>query len=360
MTRAPSALTALAAILLSACAPVGEVGSPGLPPFQPGEPWLDTEGNRIEAHAGGILREGDTYYWYGEDHRLGSGNRTGISVYSSRNLVEWRNEGVAMPKDSFPEMFRDRGVAERPKVLRNPRTGKYVMWIHLDANRYQEASAGVAVSESPTGPFRMVRIFRPIAFDYGYSPEEATLRERERGNSYRDMSLFQDDDGTAYAIYSSESNRSLYAVRLNDDYTDIQRPAVQGETWERIIPSGRREAPAPFKYRDRYYLITSGLTGWDPNPAQYHVADRVLGPWTTLGNPAVGPDSAVTFRSQSTFVLPVPQACERCFIFMADRWSPGSLENSTYIWLPFVIANDGSIRIEWRDRWDMSAFDELR
>ena len=51
-----------------------------------------------------------------------------------------------------------------------------------------------------------------------------------------------------------------------------------------------------------------------------HVADRMLGPWTALGNPAVGPDSATTFRSQSAFVLPVPETCVRCFVFMADRW----------------------------------------
>lgn len=329
-------------------------------PFAPGEPWLDTDGQPIEAHAGGILRVGDVYYWYGENHRLGSGNKTGISAYSSRDLSEWRNEGVVLPKDSLPEQFRDRGVAERPKVIYNRRTRQYVMWMHLDANRYQEASAGVAVSASPTGPFRLVRIFRPIHFDYGYSREEATLKERERGNSYRDMSLFQDDDGTAYAIYSSESNATLYAVRLDADYTDIVRPAVQGETWERIIPNGRREAPAPFKFRGKYYLITSGLTGWDPNPARYHVAERVLGPWRTLGNPAVGPDSATTFRSQSTFVLPVPRACDRCFVFMADRWSPGSLEKSTYVWLPFVVRDDGTISIEWRDRWDLRVFDELR
>jgi len=321
--------------------------------FVPGTEWLDTDGVRIQAHGGGMLRVGRTWYWDGENHKLGGGNKTGISAYASTDLHRWRSVGVVLPKDSLPPQFRDGGVAERPKVIYNRRTRQYVMWMHLDANRYQEASAGVAVSASPDGPFRVVRIFRPVGYDYGYSPEEATLRERERGNSYRDMALFVDDDGTAYTIYSSESNASMYAVRLSDDYTDIARPAVQGQTWERILPKQRREGPAPFKAGGKYYLITSGLTGWAPNPARVHVADRVLGPWTSLGNPAVGPDSATTFRSQSSFVLPLPDVCARCFVFMGDRWEPRALGTSSYIWLPFVVRGDGTLPIAWRDRWTL-------
>jgi hypothetical protein len=350
---------AVAASLAPAACARGTHVAPLLPPSDPIVPaaeWLDTEGRRIEAHGGGILRVDRTFWWYGEDHHLGGGNRTGIAAYSSTDLRHWKREGIVLPKDSLPEPFRDRGVAERPKVIHNRRTGQYVMWMHLDANRYQEASAGVAVADAPGGPFRVVRIFRPVAYDYGYSREEATLRERERGNSFRDMALFRDDDGTAWVLYSSESNASLYAVRLADDYTDVARPAVKGVTWERILPDQRREAPAPFKVGARYYLITSGLTGWAPNPARVHAADRVLGPWTPLGNPAVGPDSATTFGSQSAFVLPVPEACARCFVFMADRWDGRALQQSTYVWLPFAVAADGSVRIAWRDRWDGRAF----
>ena len=346
---------------LAGCALGGRPGGPPSPdvPFVPGVPWLDTDGRPIEAHGGGILRVGDTYYWYGEDHHLGGGNKTGIAAYASSDLHAWRRVGVVLPKDSLPEPFRDRGVAERPKVIHDARRGRYVMWMHLDANRYQEASAGVAVADRPEGPFHVVRVFRPVAFDYGYSREEPTLHERERGNSFRDMALFVDDDGAGYVFYASESNATMYAVRLSDDYTDVARPLVKGETWERILPNARREAPAPFKVGAKYYLITSGLTGWAPNAALYHVADRVLGPWTTVGNPVAGPDSATTFGSQSAFVLSVPRACARCFVFMADRWEPRALERSTYLWLPFAVAPDGTIRIEDRARWTMRTFDAL-
>lgn len=324
--------------------------------FIPGSPWLDTNGERIEAHGGGILTVGATYYWFGENHKLGGGNKTGISAYSSTDLLHWKNEGVVLPKDSLPVRFRDAGVAERPKVIYNRATKQYVMWMHLDANRYTDASAGVAVSASPTGPFRVVKIFRPIQYDYGYSAAEATEKERELGNTYRDMSLFLDDDARAYALYASESNKTLYAVRLNDEYTDIERPAVEGKTWARLFPGARREAPAPFKVGSQYYMITSAQSGWAPNPARYHVADNILGPWRTLGNPVVGPDSATTFMSQSTYVLPVPMACARCFIYMGDRWESRALQNSTYVWVPFVVQSDGTIRIEFRPKWNLTAF----
>jgi len=59
--------------------------------FEGGEPkvivhtdpmkWLDTKGNLIQAHGGGILKRGDTYYWYGEDKSLGGNNKVGISGY---------------------------------------------------------------------------------------------------------------------------------------------------------------------------------------------------------------------------------------------------------------------------------------
>jgi len=334
------------------------LAAPG--PNTPGSIWRDTDGAAIQAHGGGMLKVGGVWYWYGENHRLGFGNKVGISAYSSRDLAHWTNEGVVLPKDSLPERFGDRGVAERPKVLYNALTRRYVMWMHLDANRYTDASAGVAVADAPTGPFHVVRIFRPITYDYGYAPDdEAKLHEAERGNTFRDMALFQDGDGTAWVLYASESNRTLYIVRLDDTYTDIQRPTVEGRTWARVLVDRRREAPAPFKVGDKYYLITSGQSGWAPNAARYHVADRMLGPWKTVGNPMVGADSATTFGAQSTFVLPLPSVCARCFVFMADRWNPKALERSSYLWLPFVVDEDGRVRIRNRERWGLQTFKEM-
>jgi hypothetical protein len=57
-----------------------------------------------------------TFYWYGENHRLGSGNKTGSQSIVHR-LLHWKNEGVVLP-DSLPERFAT-GVAERPGDLQS-------------------------------------------------------------------------------------------------------------------------------------------------------------------------------------------------------------------------------------------------
>lgn len=220
-------------------------------------------------------------------------------------------------------MFQDSGVCERPKVLYNAQTKKFVIWMHLDANNYTVAMAGVAVSDSPTGIFRFLGYKRPINYDYGYSKEQRVpgidSREKELGNTFRDMALFQDDDGKGYLIHSSEELASLYVVRLNSEFTDIELPSVQGKTWERILLGTFSKAPAPFKYRGKYYLMASGTSGWDPNAAKLAVSENIYGPWKSLGNPCEGKESETTFRSQSTFVLPAPGKTDGSFKYMGDR-----------------------------------------
>lgn len=327
---------------------------PKLNRFVPGEVWLDTGGKPIQAHGGGILIRDGTYYWYGEDRTPGM--QTRVSCYSSVDLYNWKYEAVALPHSALPSDTRDSSFIERPKVIYNPRTGKYVMWMHLEQRGYHFANAGIAVSEKPAGPFVFVHHMRPIRYDFGYKDNDPD-RQKEFGGTYRDMNLFVDDDGRAYAFYASEHNATLYIVRLNNDFTAPETPTVENKTWARVLAGKYREAPAPFKFKGRYYLISSGCTGWRSNAADYAVADNILGPWESKGNPCVGPEAELTFRSQSTCVLPVTGK-PGCHIFMADRWMPRRLYDSRYIWLPFMVDTEGTFTIKWHDGWDLSYFDK--
>ena len=322
--------------------------------FVPGEVWPDTDGKPIQAHGGGILICGDTFYWYGEDRTPGA--PTGVSCYSSKDLYNWKHEAVAFPHSALPSDIRDRTFIERPKVIYNPRSGKYVMWMHLEQMGYHFARAGIAVSEKPAGPFVFVHHMRPVRYDFGYKDNDPD-RQEEFGGTYRDMNLLVDDGGRAYTFYASEHNATVYIVRLNDEFTAPEKPMVENKTWARALVGKYREAPAPFKYKDRYYLITSGCTGWKPNAADYAVADNILGPWESKGNPCVGDEAEITFGSQSTCVLPVPGKAG-CYIFMADRWTPRRLYDSRYIWLPLIINSDGEFTIKWLDSWDLSYFNK--
>lgn len=315
--------------------------------FRPGEVWLDSAGQPIQAHGGGILARNNRYYWYGEDRT--PGERGAVACYSSTNLYDWKREGIALGRDALPRADGRGTFVERPKVLFNARTGKYVMWMHLEQGGYHFARAGIALSESPAGPFRFLQAIRPITNQFDF-PTNDPNRQKECGGTLRDMNLFLDDDGRAYVFYASEDNWTMYVVRLDPEFTGPELPSAENRNWSRVLVKRLREAPAPFKYKGRYYLITSGCTGWKPNAADYAVADSVLGPYESKGNPCRGVDAKTTFGCQSTSVLPLPAQPGR-FIFMADRWNPRDLPDSRYVWLPLTMAPDGSFTLEWKDSW---------
>lgn len=307
------------------------------PPFRPGELWPDNNGVAINAHGGGFLYKDGVYYWYGEfktEGEAGNVANVGISVYSSRDLYHWENRGIALPVSDDPESDIVKGcILERPKVLFNQKTGLYVMWVHVElkGQGYIAARAGVAVSKTPTGPFRFLRSFRPD------------------GEMSRDMTLFQDDDGKAYLITTSEENQTQHVSQLTDDFQD-----TTGH-FTRIMAHHPLEGEAVFKAYGKYFYVGSHTTGWAPNPAVSAVADKITGPWRELGNPARGPKSELTFESQSTYVLPVADQ-KNAFIFIGDRWRPKNAIDGRYVWLPIDVRKEG-FTVTWRDSWDLSIFE---
>lgn len=308
--------------------------------FKPGEVWKDSAGSPINAHGGGMLYHEGVYYWYGENKegrtwqpdstKAWGGARvdvTGIRCYSSKDLLNWKNEGLvlkAVPDDRAHDLHPSK-VCERPKVVFNARTKKFVMWMHIDSEDYKAARAGVAVADKPTGPFAYIESVRP------------------EGQDSRDQTLFQDDDGKAYRIYSSENNDTTYISLLTDDYLK------HSGKFARVFEKRRMEAQVVFKHAGKYWFVASGCTGWDPNPARSAVADSIWGPWKELGNPCRGPGAEETFLGQSTFVLPVAGR-QGTFIFMADRWNKNNLADSRYLWLPLLFTDQG-FEVPWRDSW---------
>ncbi len=311
----------------------------------PGEIWKDTDGNAINAHGGGLLLHNGVYYWFGEikkgetkrvayvtsweDYRVPAG---GVSCYSSKDLLNWKNEGVVLAPnttDTANDLHTSK-VIERPKVIYNKKTRQFVMWLHLDNEDYSYARSGVAVSDKPTGPYKFVH------------------SEKPNGNDARDMTIFQDDDGKAYHFYSSEGNATMHVTLLSDDYLR------HTTTEKKILINQSREAPAVIKHNNKYYLFSSACTGWAPNAAGYAVADKPLGEWKQFGNPCTGKDANITYTSQSTYVIKVPGKKD-AFIFLADRWNKTDLPDSRYIWLPMTIKNEKP-EIQWADQWNLSFF----
>ncbi len=314
--------------------------------FIPGQVWNDMDGNPINAHGGGLLYHNGTYYWYGE-YKKGKTilpdwatwecyrtDVTGVGCYSSKDLLNWKFEGIVLPavKDDPNHDLHPSKVLERPKVIFNKKTGKFVMWAHVESADYSKACAGVAVADSPVGPFVYQGSFRP------------------NNAMSRDQTVFVDDDGRAYQFYSSENNETMYISLLTDDYL---KPSGR---FTRNFVKESREAPAVFKYNGKYYMLSSGCTGWDPNVAEIAVADSIMGTWKTIGNSCTGPDADKTFYAQSTYVQPVIGKKD-AYIAMFDRWKKKDLEDSRYVWLP-VLVKDGKITIPWHEKWTLSIFDK--
>lgn len=146
------------------------------PEFRPGEVWLDTSGNPIQAHGGGILIRSNVYFWHGED-RTPAG-RGAVACYSSANLYDWKREGVALSREALPRVNGRATFVERPKVIFNPRTGKYVMWMHLEQWGYHYARAGIATSDHPAGPFAFLKAIRPITNDCAFSDDDRNQQKQ--------------------------------------------------------------------------------------------------------------------------------------------------------------------------------------
>jgi beta-glucanase (GH16 family) len=235
-----------------------------------GKIWLDDRGEPIQAHGGGILKQGKTYYWYGEERRQGLDTvKRYVSCYSSDDLTHWKFLGDVLQLED-PEQLGAHWVLERPKVYFNKTSGKYVLYFHLDNRSYKFARVGVAVSDAPTGPFRYVKSYRPL------------------DHESRDIGQFVDDDGTAYLIFEDRPFGFRIARLAAADYLSIDKEMC-------LIPQ-HMEGGAMVHYHGLYYSIGSRLTGWKANPNVYSTATSLEGPWSSFAD--IAPPEKNTYRSQ--------------------------------------------------------------
>lgn len=275
---------------------------------------MDTRGQRINAHGGGFLKEGEYFYWIGENRN----NDVLVSCYRSKDLVNWEFRGDLLTRKSNTDLAN--ANIERPKVIYNDATKQYVMWMHYEMKSdYSYARAAIATAGRLEGPYTYCRSFRPL------------------GNMSRDCTLFKDDDGRAYFISSTRENRDMNVYELTADYMDVK------EKVHTLWPGALREAPALAKIGKRYFMLTSYCTGWEPNQAMYAFADSIKGEWSSLR--CIG--SPTTFDTQPTFIIPVSGTTETSYLYVGDRWNPTGYFSSTYVFLPIVYINDTTITMNW-------------
>jgi hypothetical protein len=275
-----------------------------------------TQFGGVHAHGGGVIKVGSYYYWFGEN-RNADDTFNAVSVYRSTDLQNWEFRNNVLTRSSAAELASAK--IERPKVVYNASTGKYVMWMHKEnGSDYGEARAAVAVSDTVDGNYSYDGSFRPFGTYMS-----------------RDITLYQ-EGSAAYMISAADENRDLMIYRLTADYRNVA--SVVGNFWN----DASREAPALFKRGSTYFMLTSGTSGWNPNQSRYATASSISGPWTGWTNAG----DATTFNSQPAYVLQLGNS----YLYMGDRWAGAwgaPVNSSEYVWLPISFPTGTSMSLTW-------------
>ncbi|KAF9772895.1 hypothetical protein IL306_009369 [Fusarium sp. DS 682] len=119
-----------------------------------------------------------------------------VSCYKSKDLVHWDWVNDLLKSNaSIPDLAPNR-IIERPKVIYNKSTKKYVLWMHVDSTDYSYARAGVAWSNSVCGDYTYVGSYRPLG-----------------KYTSRDMTAWVDDDGTGYLL-----GETTFVLQVGETY----------------------------------------------------------------------------------------------------------------------------------------------
>lgn len=278
--------------------------------FYPGQEWLDTEGKRIHAHGGRVIYVDGTYYWYGENKEKSVGDRQiwhwGVRCYASKDLYNWEDKGLIIPPEPDDETspLHPSAHMDRPCIIYNEDTKKYVCWMKV-SKPGSRCVQTVLTADHILGPYSIVRKDLKALGMYG-----------------GDFDIVKGWDGKAYYYFCRVRNE-LICADLTDDYTDVT--GYYSTHFPGKYPPFLREAPAHFERYGKHYLMTSGTTGYFPNPTEVHIADTWHGPFTTLGNPHVNDESNTSFHSQISCIFKV-EGKKDLYIACADRWIPDEMD----------------------------------
>ncbi len=185
-------------------------------------------------------------------------------LYSSTDMVNWKSHGSPLSPKTFSWATGDAYAAQC--VERNGKFYWYVSTFHKkDENSNGGAAIGVAVSDSPTGPFK-------DAIGKALVVNEMTT-ELKHGWDDIDPTVFVDDDGQAYMFWG---NGSCRWVKLKENMIELDSPITD------FKPKNYIEGPWVYKRNNLYYLVYASA-GTKPEMIEYCTATSPEGPWEYRG-----------------------------------------------------------------------------
>ncbi len=281
--------------------------------IRPGQKWLDTEGKPIQAHGFSVFynENAKLYYWFGENkeytHSGGADWHWGVRLYASADLYNWKDCGLIIPPtpENLALPTHPTYAFERPHILYCPKTDKYVAWIKVMCG-FSNQYMCIMQADSFEGPYEMLKpAYHPLQMDSG------------------DFTLHFDRETQKGYIIFERPHFALICAELSEDFTEVN--GKYSTHFSGLYPPHTREAPAYFERRGKKYLFTSGTTGYFPNPTKVCTFTDFHGEYTDLGDPCINDTYHISFNSQISCVLKVPDT--DLYIACADRWLP-------YDWVP--------------------------
>lgn len=290
--------------------------------IQNGRLWKLSTGATVQAHAPGFVRVGDVWYMCGEDRS--NWWNPDVNLYSSTDLVNWKFEKKIIRNGVTTSALGSTRMIERPKLLYNATTDKFVVWCHYESGDYGASEAACFECDEVNGDYTYVWSGRPL------------------GIKSRDCNIFQDTDGTAYFISTTEENQHLGLFRLDEEYhAAIEH--TQLFAWQ------SREAPAIVRIDNRYFMFSSACSGWDPNQCKLSYSNSLKSGWSGLTN--VG--NSIAYDTQPAAILVIKGTKKTTYLYVGDRWQdPGLPETKTII---FPIEFNGTAcTFTYRERFDIN------
>lgn len=129
-----------------------------------GEPLYADDGTVVDAHGGGFYKDDDgTYYWVGEGRQSNTAGNTQLKLYSSKDLMNWHNEGVVVDGSTVHELNENyhpeyNAKGERSKIVKNSK-GEWIIWAHWETNASYGSSKNIVFKSTTgkaSGPYKVV------------------------------------------------------------------------------------------------------------------------------------------------------------------------------------------------------------
>ncbi|WP_448699187.1 glycoside hydrolase family 43 protein [Mucilaginibacter sp. AW1-3] len=244
--------------------------------------------HKFTADPAAMVYKGQVYLYTGHD--VAPAGRAGYVMhdwlcFSSPDMVTWTEHPSPLSVKDFAWAKDDAWAGQ---VIE--RNGKFYWYVAISHGTIHGKAIGVAVSDSPTGPFKDARgsaiITNDMTTDTKISWDDI------------DPTVFIDDDGQAYLCWG---NTYCYYVKLKPNMIDMDGPIVKIDGLPHYT-----EAPWIHKHNGWYYLSYAYQF---PEKTAYAMSRKVTGPWIykgilneIAGNSNTNHQAIIDFKGKTYFI----------------------------------------------------------